>query len=668
MKERLLFLALLLISIVNGISQPNVKFGIIKPEDFKVQSSLIDSSTNAIILFDVGNCSFEGNSNGWFSIKYTKHTRIKILNKNGYDAATIKELLYEGDAGREEIMDDIKASTFNLVNNTVVETKLNKPDIIKTKYMKNFSRKVFTLPDIKEECIIEFTYTIHSEYIRYLRSWKFESEYPSLYNEYTVAIPDIFNYVCDLRENVPLKASHSDYSDAFIISDDENTAYSSRQTFTVRATISQTKWIAKDIPPVKEEPFLRTIDNCISKVDFQLREIKIPNQPVNNKYNSWEKVCEGLRKDERFGDQIYALHHWLNEPLNTLIGNTTDTVTIIKKLYEYVRDNFSKTKEEGIYLSANTSLKDIFNNKRGTSAEINMLLVAMLRKLKIDAEPTILSTRPNGVVHPFYPILSEYDYLIVSAKTGDKEYFLDASEPYLGFNMLPLKCYNGFARVLTQTTYPHIFDNNNLKEKENISVLITEDEKGFTAGVEEKLGYYNSLNFREDYGKKKLPEIKDYIKKEFNFETTISDLNIDSLNDYDNCIKINYNAAFNFKEDIIYFNPLLYYTIKENPFKADNRKYPIEKPYAKSLNYYLSFMIPKGYKVDEIPKSIRAKLNEDEGLFEYLISSNEDMIQMRCKLSFEKADYTAEDYQSIRDFYGIVVKKMNEEIVFKKIK
>ncbi len=41
---------------------------------------------------------------------------------------------------------------------------------------------------------------------------------------------------------------------------------------------------------------------------------------------------------------------------------------------------------------------------------------------------------------------------------------------------------------------------------------------------------------------------------------------------------------------------------------------------------------------------------------------------MRCKLNFEKANYKAEDYQSIRDFYSIVVKKMNEEIVLKKIK
>ena len=59
----------------------NTKFGKIKPEDFKVQSSLIDSSTSALILFDVGDCSFEGNTNGWFSIKYTRHARIKIFKK-----------------------------------------------------------------------------------------------------------------------------------------------------------------------------------------------------------------------------------------------------------------------------------------------------------------------------------------------------------------------------------------------------------------------------------------------------------------------------------------------------------------------------------------------------------------------------------------------------------
>jgi len=667
MKIRLLFL-LTLLSCTIAYAQPSSKFGVVKPEDFKVQSSLIDSSTNAIVLFDVGSCSFEGNNNGWFSIKYTKHTRIKILNKNGYNAATIKEVLYVADAAREEKMDDIKASTFNLVNNAVVETRLNKSDIITSRFIRNFNRKVFTLPAIKEGSIIEFTYTVHSEYIRYLRPWKFESEYPCLYNEYTVAIPDIFSYLADLRENVPLKLTRDEYFNTFMISDDEGTAMSSRQTFTARATITESKWVAKDIPSVKDEPFLRTIDNCISKIDFQLKEIRIPGQPVNNKYNSWQKVCDVLRKNEYFGDQIYANHHWLNDPVNELIGHTTDTVAIIKKVYEYVRDNFSKTKDEGIYLSDDNSLKDVFNNRKGSAAELNMLLIAMLKKLKINAEPVVLSTTDNGLAHPVYPIITEFNYLIAYVNAGNKDYFLDASDPYMGFNKLPLKCYNGYARILTPSTIPHLFNSDMLLEKENISVMVNSDEKGLTASFDEKLGYYHSLNFREDFSKVKTKNIEDHIKKEFAFETTISDLNVDSMNAYDKCIRMNYDVSFNFKDDIVYFNPLLNKGIKENPFKADTRKYPIEKDYASSLNYYLTFMIPKGYKVDELPKSVRALLNEDEGKFEYLISANDDMVQLQCKLNFEKAVYAPDDYQSIRDFYGIVVKKMSEDIVFKKIK
>ena len=668
-KPLLLIVSLILFHLFSFGQCPfNTKFGKIKPEDFKVQSPLIDSSTRAVILFDVGDCSFEGNLNGWFSIKYTKHTRIKILNKNGYDAAIIKEPLYVGDHNREEKMDDIKASTFNLVNNIVEETKLNKADIMTSKYNRNFSSKVFTLPALKEGSIIEFTYTIHSEYTRYLRPWKFESEYPCLYNEYAVAIPEIFNYVCDLRENVPLKVTHNDYFDSYMISRDEGKAASSIQTFSVRAGVRQTKWVANDIPQVKEEPLLRTIDNCISKVDFFLKEIRVPDQPVDTRYNSWEKVCENLRKDESFGEQIYANHHWLNEPLKVLTANISDTVATIKKVFEYVRNNFAVTKEEGIYLSEKTTLKDVFNNRKGSAAELNMLLVAMLRKLNFNAEPTILSTRSNGVAHPFYPILSEYDYLIVCAKVGETKYFMDASEPYLGFNKLPLKCYNGYARILSENPYPYLFSSDSIKEKENVFVLISSDDKSITANFQQDLGYYNSQKYRSLFGKKSVKEIGDVLKKEFSTDAIISDLVVDSLNSLENPLKLSYTSSINFNGDVIYINPLFNYAINENPFKSDKRKYPVEKPFALNLLYVMSFNIPPGYKVDEMPKSVKAKLNEDEGYFEYLISVTDDLIQMRCKLNFEKANYKAEDYQSIRDFYSIVVKKMNEEIVLKKIK
>jgi hypothetical protein len=77
--------------------------------------------------------------------------------------------------------------------------------------------------------------------------------------------------------------------------------------------------------------------------------------------------------------------------------------------------------------------------------------------------------------------------------------------------------------------------------------------------------------------------------------------------------------------------------------------------------------IPKGYKVDELPKSVRLKFNEDEGVFEYLISVDNNNIQMRSRLRFNKATFPNEDYQSLRDFYAFIVKKQAEQIVFKKI-
>jgi uncharacterized protein YfkK (UPF0435 family) len=91
-------------------------------------------------------------------------------------------------------------------------------------------------------------------------------------------------------------------------------------------------------------------------------------------------------------------------------------------------------------------------------------------------------------------------------------------------------------------------------------------------------------------------------------------------------------------------------------------------PYVSDDVYVLNMEIPKGYVVDELPKSTRIMLNENEGMFEYLISKSEESVQMRCRLQISRANFTNEDYQTLRDFYAFVVKKQSEQIVFKKKK
>ncbi|MFN9854150.1 MAG: hypothetical protein ACK55T_00005, partial [Bacteroidota bacterium] len=71
-----------------------IKFGKITKEDFEVKSSLLDSNVNAIILSDIGSSEFVENSFSWFNLVFRRHKRIKIINKNGFDAADISILLY----------------------------------------------------------------------------------------------------------------------------------------------------------------------------------------------------------------------------------------------------------------------------------------------------------------------------------------------------------------------------------------------------------------------------------------------------------------------------------------------------------------------------------------------------------------------------------------------
>ena len=58
----------------------------------------------------------------------------------------------------------VAASTYNLENGQVSATQLDKQDIYTTRTDRRHSEKKFTLPAVKEGSIIEYTYTITSDY------------------------------------------------------------------------------------------------------------------------------------------------------------------------------------------------------------------------------------------------------------------------------------------------------------------------------------------------------------------------------------------------------------------------------------------------------------------------------------------------------------------------
>ena len=654
---------------VNTFAQEKskIKFGKIGPEDFQKKTYEIDSSADAVIIADIGSTEIVGNHKGSFSLEFKTFRRAHILNKNGYEVANVEIPIYT-DGRAEEELTSLKAYTYNLENGKVVETKLDvKEGVFKDKIDKNRTIKKFTFPNIKEGSIIEYEYKLKSDFIFNLQPWDFQGEYPRLWSEYTVSMPEFYYYVTLSQgyQQFFIKDKKDRVSN-FSITEDGGTGASQRSTFT--ANVADYRWIMKDVPAMKEESYTSTIENHISKVEFQLAELRHPYVPKNVMGN-WPEACHELLIDEDFGSTLSRDNGWLNDAVKeATVGVGTD-IEKVKRIFAYVRDHITCTGIKGKYLSK--SLKNVLKERNGTEAEVNLLLTAMLLKAGYVADPVMLSTRSHGYTYAMYPMLNRFNYIVARLNLGDKYFFLDASKPHMGFGRLGYEAYNGHARVIDNNATPIELVSDSLVERKLTSVFVINDEKGNIAGsVQQTPGYYESYNLRNTITEKGKEQYFNDIKKGFNAEIEITKSVIDSLDNYEVPLRINYEFDVKSeKEDIIYLNPILVDSWKENPFKSAQRFYPVEMPYAVDETYILRLDVPQGYVVDELPKQMVLKLNEqDDGMFEYRLSESGGAISLRSRIVLKRAYYLPEEYEMLREFFNIVVKKHNEQIVFKKKK
>jgi hypothetical protein len=121
------------------------------------------------------------------------------------------------------------------------------------------------------------------------------------------------------------------------------------------------------------------------------------------------------------------------------------------------------------------------------------------------------------------------------------------------------------------------------------------------------------------------------------------------------------------KDSFIYISPCELSVNRNNPFKNENRKYPIEFTNLLERNFVFNFQVPDGYRVIEIPKSQLFSTNTENDIkFEFKCNENKGNITIRSKLKFNKYEFTKDQYKGLQELYDLIVKKHNEQIVIKK--
>jgi hypothetical protein len=643
------------------------KFNKITTGNFSEKIYSIDSNASAVILGDVGETSFIGNKKGWFTLVFKRHLRVRILKSAAKDIATFRIVLYKKDKN-EESLEDVNASTFNENNGSVAESVLDKKDIFQEDLDKNHIEKKFTMPAVKEGSIIDVQYVINSDYTFNLQPWTFQHiAYPCLWSEYEINVPELLSYV-SLKQGYhkyfieEKKIKQQVYR---VIEPPDISAIGGKpQELVVNANNIKFHWAMKDLPGFNVVDYITSPENYLDKIVFQLSQIS-DGENVKDVMNSWPKATEELAKDEFFGGALMENNFWLDKDVQDVCKDISDPLEASKKIYEFVKKGYTCT-GEGYLIK--TKLFDVFKNKKGNAGEINLLLINMLRKKGIAAEPVLVSTRSNGRPYDKYPMLSKYNYAFCRATIANQFYYLDAAHPFLGFGRLDPECYNGNARVINFSAESIGLVADSLKESKVTEVAVRYSGDGVFKGIVSKTpGYYESYAIREKLTKDGKDGFYNDIKKSFP-EAQINNLRLDSLYDLDETLGVHYD--FEIKQDAgntIYLNPLFGEKYEKNLFKSEDRLLPVEMDFPANRTYSMELDIPKGYVTDELPSSLRVKLSNDgDEFYEYIIRKYETRISLQTRLVIKRTYFSAFDYNMLREFFDLIVKKQNENIVFKK--
>jgi hypothetical protein len=436
--------------------------------------------------------------------------------------------------------------------------------------------------------------------------------------------------------------------------------------YNVNVLMHDRKWILRNAPAIYFDIHRATHYSQINSVEFQWTENRNTNQAAQPTLYGWKTVKERLLSQENFGLVYLNENNWLEETVAHLTKGLVGAEEKARSCYRWVRDNFKCTDQSEIYLTNDLTLKDVFQRKQGSVSDLNLLLIALLRKAGIQANPVLLSWRSRGTLLFDYPILNKFNYLVVEANLMDKKVLLDAAEPLLGFGLLHPECYNGPGWVIGEEVVRRInlLADNYLEEEQTIANLKVNDQ-GLTGSISKTYGIPGSFNIRQKIKESGEASIGRYLQAALGKQTIISGLTIDSNLLKEEPIAINYEIQIKAKGDSLVFEPV--FSDENIPVINPDRTDPVEMPYTRNLVYVMNLEIEKGYQVVKLPKSVKYQMNGQEAVFEFQCVQSGQTIQLRCKIQIKKANFSEEAIEALRDYIQFVRQKLYEPMVIKKI-
>ncbi len=673
MKSKLLLLAFIVCSFYGSVAQ-NYKFGKVSKKELLQQEHPKDPTSNAAILYREIHTNFDYTSDSGFYMITDVFERVKIYNKEGFDWASKEIELYQGSSGADDEISGLKAYTYYLGNgDKIEEIKLKSDGIFEEETNKYIHKVKFTMPDLREGCVIEYKYTIKSPFINNIDEFRFQETIPVEKVDVRFASPEYFVFKTHQKGWVPYKIDKS-ARDRTIPLSNSRSQYDIYGNMTSKGGTRDLKFkedtytIELDnIPAMKEETFAGNIDNYSTGLKFELSYVDFPGSSLQSYSTTWEDVSKGIYEIDSFGHELKRSNYF-EDDLDNLLSGVSSPEEKINRIFSYVVNKMTWNNYTSYY--TNEGVKEAYKKGSGNVADINLMLVAMLRKANLNADPVLVSTKDHGM--PLFPTRNGFNYVIAGVELPDGILLLDATSKNAEMGILKSSVMNWQGRIIKKdgtSSWVSLSPQVPAVKSAMVNVDIQPDLSVTGQAKSRFTGNY-AFRYRTEFKVLNEDAQRKEIEKNAN-EVELSNLHFENLENLGKPVSLEYDfESLDAVEDVagkLYFSPMVFMATKESPFKPETRQYPIDFGYPMKDRYIINIELPKGYKVESLPENAVFNLGENTGNYRYLISQMGNKLQLSVEFSMNQSFIAADEYGNLKKFYELLIAKENEKVVLSKV-
>lgn len=653
---RITLVVIALVACVMTMAQPplkGIKMGKPTKEELTMTTYEADKDAVALVLLNKKDVYYDVNARGLVTFWEVKR-RVKVLKEEGKEAANYYFDYYCPESGGDApSVSGLKATAYNMVDGKVVATKMKNDMVFKERLSPSMMRIKITVPQVVVGTVIEIEYKLQSVYYDYLPNWYAQSEYPTLYAEYDMMIPDWFQFNFDQRGMTQLQSTS-----------EEETQTLNFNGISESVNCNHYKFYGHNLEAMKTPDYVWCPSDFSAQVNTDLRSLQLPGQLVKVFTLTWQDIDKRLINDEDFGGRMRKSNPLKDDMTKAGIYEMEDTLQKMIATYQLL---MKRVKWNGNYALWGSKSGDVLKQGTGDNADINFILIRMLRDAGMTAQPIVMSRRDRPRTSVVMPDLGALNTFVVAVPIGGKVYYIDASCE-LGYpNALPPVLLPNQVHVVNpdaQYGWTNIQSVSNSITNVSIRAKLLEDGV-LTGNLVEARTMNSALDLRTQF--KNTTDSAALVASRWkDFE--ISDYQIEGHRSFGRGLReeFNFTKSCSVMDGKIFLMPLVDEVMTESPFTEEKRTLPVEFPYLHNITVTSEITIPDGYVVEDV-SSGKIQHTEDNGMsWQASTSVDGNVVKTMFRFNLRKCTFLSDEYGTVRQMMANIAEHNSSMITIRK--